>query len=494
MAERNDFEALGLDLLAGSGIHLQDTENGLIISVVGGPTPGGGGALGHYEGQFDATTVRQRAFDANDYIVYDTGENQIVVLAPVEIPINSPAPNQPGSLWGQLYTTITSGISVTDLTNRLRNYVLQTVFTEALQLKADLSELSNYVRTSTYNIEKARLESGITGNDNDIAALMTALNNLQNRVNNLGTGTGGGGGDVTTDALNSAINNLRSALQASIDTLTTQVGNIPITSDVLWATSKPFVANFPAGEFDTDWTLGEDASTGVAVSGDFVHIPRQFRGELHVDMVASDDSFLQRLIVPLSVGTYDGFSSPFPEHLQVRIDVHPSDATLLRLYLRVRGGTARTISAAGVGGRAKLYGVSALPRAQVVGITQAQLDKAIDGINDFYIDITPRYARFRTSGSDPDDLDGNFVFVFSHVPEEYALANVVEVNFQGIQAYRGAWTPSTSYITFGFEPTSLNNLRNNTGRNQTTWQIEITFFQGTTNLGSERSFVVIDRG
>ena len=188
------------------------------------------------------------------------------------------------------------------------------------------------------------------------------------------------------------------------------------------------------------------------------------------------------------------FSSPFFEQLQVRIDINPSDSTLLRLRLHVRGNPPRTISAAGVGGRAKVYAVSALPRAQVVGVTQAQLDAAIDGINDFYIDIWPRYAKYRTSGSDPDDLDGNFVFVFSHVPEEYASANVVQVNFQGIQAYRGAWTPSTSFIIFGFEPTALNNLRNNTGINQTTWQIEITFFQGTTNLGSERTFVVIDRG
>ena len=304
----------------------------------GGGGGGRGGSIGDYQGQFTATTVKQRAFNADDYIVFDNGTKLVVFLAPVDIPVNSPAPGESGALWGELDTTVTSGLSISDLNSRLAGYVPRTTFDTALGTKADTDALTDYLRTATYNLDKARLESGITGNDNDISQLMTSLNALQTTVNNLPSGGGGTGGGVTTAALNTAINNLRTALEASIDAkqdastaatdtelstavaqlrlalqanidaLTTQVGNIPITSDVLWATSKAFVANVPGNSvFDTDWTLGDDASTGVTVSGDYIHIPRHYRGEIHVDMEASDGSFLQRVIVPVSVGTYEGF-------------------------------------------------------------------------------------------------------------------------------------------------------------------------------------------
>ena len=183
-----------------------------------GQASGRGGSIGDYQGQFTATTVKQRAFDANDYIVFDNGTKLLVYLAPVDIPINSPAPGQAGALWGELDTTITSGLSEADLTARLRSYVLTSAFNTALGGKADTSDLADYLRTGTYNLDKARLESGITGNDNDISALMTALNTLQTQVNNLPTGGGGeGGGDVTTAALNTAIDNLRTALESKIE-------------------------------------------------------------------------------------------------------------------------------------------------------------------------------------------------------------------------------------------------------------------------------------
>lgn len=108
-------------------------------------------------------------------------------------------------------------------------------------------------------------------------------------------------------------------------------------------------------------------------------------------------------------------------------------------------------------------------------------------VDDFYLDITPRYCSL-------DRLSGNFVFVFSHVPSKYSTANIVEVNFQGVSAYRSSWTPSTEYILFGLLPTAVQNIRNNTGRNQLTWQGLVEFFNGTTSLGTERFIVAIDRG
>ena len=108
-------------------------------------------------------------------------------------------------------------------------------------------------------------------------------------------------------------------------------------------------------------------------------------------------------------------------------------------------------------------------------------------VDDFYMDITPRYCTL-------DRLSGNFVFVFSHVPAKYATANLVQVNFQGVSAYRGAWTPSTEYILFGLLPTAVQNIRNNTARNQSVWRGAVSFFAGTTNLGEEMFIVAIDRG
>ena len=168
---------------------------------------GTGGSIGEYQGQFTATTVRQRAFDANDYIAFDDGTDIEIFLAPVAIPINSPAPKANGALWAAFTAAITSGVSRADLD-------------AALSTKANTSVLADYLRASTYVFDKARIESGITGNDNDIAALMQALNTLQTQVNNLPTGGGGGeggGGDVTTAALNTAIDNLRTTLQSRID-------------------------------------------------------------------------------------------------------------------------------------------------------------------------------------------------------------------------------------------------------------------------------------
>ena len=420
MAERNDFAALGLDLIAGSGIRLEDTEDGLIIIS----TSGGGGSLGNYAGRFDATTVKQQAFDANDYILFDDGTRQEVFLAPEAIPANSPAPGENGALWGAFTALITSGISAADLTNRLAsyvlksalttmlgdyvlqsaltnqlsNYVLNSALTTALNEKADASALANYVRTSalaaalsgkadtsalanflhtsTFNIEKARLESGITGNDNDIAALMQSLQNLQTQVNNLMRGEVGEG--VTTAALNSAIDTLRKSLQANIDALTAQVGNIPVASEVLWATSKTLATSIPAGTIDTDWTLGDRVPAGVVVDGDILDIPKTFRGELHVEMFNAADELLERRAIQIEVGQ-ESFNTPFGNRFRANIAQDARDAGVLNFTLQAASGRAVSIPAGSV---CKVYGVTALPRSQVDAVTQAYVDTAVAKVDD----------------------------------------------------------------------------------------------------------------
>ena len=352
---------------------------------------GRGGTIGDYQGHFTATTVKQRAFDANDYILFDNGSKLDVFIAPEDIPINSPAPGESMSLWGGLIAQITSGVSRAD-------------FDAALARKANAASLANYLRTATYNLDKARIESGITGNDNDISALMTALDTLQTQVNNLPSG-GGGGGDVTTAALNKAISDLRTALEASINqkqdadtaatdaeladsvstlqrninTLSTRVGNIPVSAEVLWATSKALTASLPAGRtVDTDWTIGDDVPTGVVVDGDILDIPENFRGDLHIDFVDSSDNLLQRKVIPITIGQ-TGFESPFGSRLRATIAQDRTDNTVLNFSLTTQSGRAVTIPGGTI---AKIYGVTALPRSQVAAITQQQLTAAVAEIDD----------------------------------------------------------------------------------------------------------------
>ena len=177
--------------------------------IVGG---GRGGSIGDYQGQFTATTVKQRAFDANDYIVFDNGTKLDVYLAPVDIPINSPAPTENGALWGGLETTITSGVSRADFDTELAKYAraaalqnaVSTINT-ALGNKADTSALADYVSDTDFAVDKATLESEITGNlnrirgnDTDISKLVSAITDLKTEVDNLPSGDGGGG-TITED-------------------------------------------------------------------------------------------------------------------------------------------------------------------------------------------------------------------------------------------------------------------------------------------------------
>ena len=482
---------------------------------------GGGGGSGRlhqaFEGIFTPTTVRQRAFDAGSLIgLQGSSGAPVGYLAPVDIPVNSPAPGTNNALW------VSFGGSFAG--------VDRATFDSALARKANAASLANYLRTSTYNIEKARLESGITGNDNDISALQTAINNLPSEV-----------GDVTREQLNAAVQMLqgelenvsaplfvyelwgtsktttqvrynsgnpvdldwtlgddvpdalavdgdrflmplfyrghvnlelwhgetlidksvleveseqqqqnitqtsisgirmgrfawvlrqgtfnseqvhqieifpsengqvflgglqarvyaevalsRSTVNVNLDNLKERVQsaetdiaalesvteNIPVTSDVLWATSKALTASLPAGRtVDTDWTIGDDVPTGVVADGDILDIPENFRGDLHIDFVDASDNLLQRKVIPIAIGQ-TGFESPFGSRLRANIAQDGTDNAVLNFSLTTQSGRAVTIPAGTV---AKIYGVTALPRSQVAGITQQQLTAAIAEVDD----------------------------------------------------------------------------------------------------------------
>lgn len=597
------------------------------MPAVGG---GGGGTQLHqaFQGIFTATTVRQRAFDAGDLIgLQGSSGAPVGYLAPVDIPVNSPAPGTNNALW------VSFGGSF--------GGVDRATFDAALARKANAASLANYLRTSTYNIEKARLESGITGNDNDISALQTAINNLPSEV-----------GDVTREQLTTAVEMLeqqignvsgplfvyelwgkskttvlaasvpqgtpadldwvleddvpdalsvdgdffimpmfyrghincevwqgdtledrvilevesaqqdsaigdfnvggnafagwswlidestvdgvkvnrvyvvpnrstatmlaglefriyaevalsRSDVSVQVDGLTerirvaetninqleTQVDNIPITADVLWATSGTLPTTLARGVvLATAWTASDDIPDSIAVSGNFIDIPESLRGELHVDVFDTSDEMIGRIAVNIHEGASVDFHDILPDNrISAEIIEHPTDDTLLRL--QIRNTHARNGSTIVAGTTMKVYGVSALPRSQVDGVTQEQLDEAIAGINDFYISPNRRYATLA-------DLRKNWVFFFSHVPEEYANANLVSVSWDGVLAYRSSWTPATQYIFFAIDPTQLNNLDNvvTQDTSKLLWRVQVTFMRNTETLGVETVPIIIDRG
>ena len=536
--------------------------------------PGGGGASLHqaFEGIFTATTVRQRAFREGSLIGLQGATGAPVgYLAPVDIPLNSPAPGATGALW------VSFGGSF--------GGVDRATFDAALARKANAASLANYLRTSTYNIEKARLESGITGNDNDISALQTAINNLPSEV-----------GDVTTAELNEAVQMLeqqignvsgplfiyelwgtsktttqvrynqgtpvdldwtladdvpdalavdgdrfimplfyrghvnlelwhgetlidkavlevesaqqeqnitqptisgirmgrfawllrqgtfsndqvhqieifpsengqvflgglqarvyaevalsRSDVTVNLDNLTARVQtaetnidalesvteNIPLTSEVLWATSKVLATSVPAnpGWVDADWTLSEDVPTGVVRAGadrvenDYIDIPESLRGDLHVDFVDSNDNLLSRAVVSIAQQEnvqFREFGDP-TNRLRVVMAEHPTDNTLVRFGIENTRATSLPANT-----RLKLYAISAVPRSQVEGITQEQLNAALQP---FDVDIFPKLTPVT-----PADFVRTFVLEFGRVPPDIASANRLIVTLNGSPIYNG---------------------------------------------------------
>ena len=74
-------------------------------------------------------------------------------------------------------------------------------------------------------------------------------------------------------------------IEGEIDALQTVTENIPLSADVLWATSKVLATTETNAIVDTDWTFTDEVPTGVALNssgaGDIIDIPKSIRGELH---------------------------------------------------------------------------------------------------------------------------------------------------------------------------------------------------------------------
>ena len=235
------------------------------MPAVGGGAGGGGRLHQAFVGIFTATTVVQRAFEEGDLIGLQGSTGAPVgYLAPVDIPVGSPAPGARNALW------VSFGGSFAG--------VDRATFDAALRTKANASSLANYLQTSTYNIEKARLESGITGNRNNVSALQEAIDNLPSEV-----------GDVTTDELTAAVQMLEQ-----------QIGNVsgPLFIYELWARSKTTTqARYDQGTpVDLDWTLADDVPDALEVDGDDFLLPLFYRGHVNLELY-NGDTLLDKVVL-----------------------------------------------------------------------------------------------------------------------------------------------------------------------------------------------------
>ena len=279
--------------------------------------------------------------------------------------------------------------------------------------------------------------------------------------------------------------------EADIETLETRVANIPVSAEVLWATSGTLPATGNSGVVDANWVLADTAPTGVAVDGDLIDIPEDFRGDIHVDLVDSTGELIQRGVLDIKPNDI-AFSDPINQNIRIVISHDATDSDVLNLAIRARGSN-RPIPAGTV---ARVYGVTALPRATVAGVTQAEFDalKAVVdsklNAEDFYIDPNRRYATIA-------DLSENWVFVFSHVPAKYSEATHIRVSWDGVIAYNNVWDPTTEYILFSINPTQIPNLADNarTTPSKLIWRVQFSILKNNTELlGIETVPIVINRG
>ena len=276
--------------------------------------------------------------------------------------------------------------------------------------------------------------------------------------------------------------------KSEIDALESAVENIPVTSDELLATSAVLPTRIPANTVvDANWVIADEVPDGVSVDGDLINISKSIRGELHIDFVNASDELLGRRSTSINGGTVDFSNVVGNTRLKGEFVAHSSDNSLISFRLKNTNNSQRVDIPANT--KIKVYAVSALPRNQVSGITQQQLDAALAALDVLYIDPNRRYAT-------TDDLSKNWVFFFSHVPERYKTANLVIVSWDGVIAYRNSWTPSTEYIFFAIDPVQINNLKDNANMdpNKLLWRVQVTFRQGTTTLGIETVPIIIDRG
>ena len=163
-------------------------------------------------------------------------------------------------------------------------------------------------------------------------------------------------------------------IEDEIDALQTVTENVPISANVLWATSKVLATTETNAIVDSDWTLTSEVPNGVVLNSagqsDIIDIPKDIRGELHFDIVDGDDNLIQRLAVDLHIDvfTFKEFGDN-ANKLRVSIAESTTDDTKLSVWL----DNVSTVTFA-ANTKVKIYGVVALARADISGIQYKDRD------------------------------------------------------------------------------------------------------------------------
>lgn len=284
------------------------------------------------------------------------------------------------------------------------------------------------------------------------------------------------------------ISGIRSRIETAeteLAALKSQVSNIPVSSTVLWATSVGLSSIASDNAATNTWRLSRDVPTGVVTSGNILTIPETIRGDLHVDIVASDGNLLERLIVPIHPGN-TRFSSRSFATLEVRIVAERSPDTVLSLWLYNISGNLSFPSGSSV----QIYAVSALPVAEVAGVTEAQLNAAL---RPFDVDVFPKLTKITTA-----DFVKTFVLEFGRVPPEIARANRLIVTINGSPVYNGLPTggfTDNKVLPLPITSRQINNIITNIQPTDETLIVNINFRLNNepANLASRSAFIVIDR-
>lgn len=130
------------------------------------------------------------------------------------------------------------------------------------------------------------------------------------------------------------------------------------------------------------------------------------------------------------------------------------------------------------------------PITEKISELETEIDSKVDD-EDFYIDPEIGYARI-------DQLSGNWIFRFSHVPVKYENANRISVDWDGSPAVpKTIWDPDEEYILFSMISSIVDNIASNTLITDTVWEVRFTFYTvgpgQDDNLGTELVEIIINR-
>lgn len=208
------------------------------MSILGGGILAGvgGGTRFHeaFVGVFTATTVVQRAFKEGDLIGFEAGGRApIGYLAPVDIPVGSPAPGARGALWISFGGSF-AGVDRATLDSLLATYATSAALAGVRSaLLSDISDADDKADAARQSAQTAI--DGLAGKADatEFATVRAEFeSSINTNTNNIGANRGG---------LSQARRDIDAAehditgLDAAVERVNTRIDNIPVGADLTQA-------------------------------------------------------------------------------------------------------------------------------------------------------------------------------------------------------------------------------------------------------------------